>query len=144
MMMQKIDRSRDPLKPKRTHRKVINRRKLKNTNADEPKRTVRVSVSLTPDEAALLDERRGGIQRGTFFRELFLQSPNVLRPPLPAINVRAYVELARSAANLNQLMKAYNESGIRTEIQELRELLGAFRLALIDAARGVLKERKRR
>ncbi|MNO01967.1 hypothetical protein D3C81_2222460 [compost metagenome] len=49
---------------------------------------------------------------------------------VPEINLQAYAELARAAANLNQIAKAMNE-GAPLELQQIQEALHAFRLALI-------------
>lgn len=123
----------DPKLEKRAkHTRITDRRTLKNYDKDEQRRTVSVSVRLTPDEAALLDERRGSMQRGAFMREIFLRSPNVLRPLTPALNREAYVELARAAATLHDINHRYNKVG-DIDVMKLRQALAVFRLKLIDA-----------
>ena len=58
-------------------------------------------------------------------------------PPVPAINLDQYAELARLAANLNQLARAANEGRPVTVdaalLQRLAGEVGRLRLALIGA-----------
>ena len=94
--------------------------------------TVQVMVRLTEDEANALDDKRGKVPRGTFIRNAYLNSGSL---SVPEINRDAYVELSRSASNLNQIARQLNDSG-KLYIDELKEELRAFRLSL----RGVADE----
>ena len=55
-----------------------------------------------------------------------------LPPMIPAVNQQAWVALSRSASNLNQIAKKLNE-GDQADFEEVREVLAAFRAALIGA-----------
>ncbi len=88
-----------------------------------------VSVRLNVVELATLNERRGPYQRGSWLRMAALDK---LPPTIPALNAQAWAELARSAANLNQLARAVN-AGATIEKGGLRDQLNEFRAALIGA-----------
>lgn len=88
-----------------------------------------VSVRLNAAELSTLDERRGPYQRGEWTRMAMLDK---LPPTIPALNAQAWAELARSAANLNQLAKAMN-AGATIEKGGLRDQLNEFRAALLGA-----------
>lgn len=106
--------------------KTKKKRGPKKLPADQA-RTKTVSVRLNQDECALLEKQRGKVRRGDWLRRAFLQK---LPPTIPEINRQAYTELARSAANLNQLAKRANADDA-AEIAELSSTLSAFRLALL-------------
>ena len=77
------------------------------------KRLHAVSVRLNAAELARLDGQRSSIkmQRGEYLRAAALHR---LPPTIPAINREAWTELAREAANLNQIAKYLNQ-GLRGE-----------------------------
>lgn len=94
-----------------------------------------VSVRLNKAELTQLDSKRSGYRRGEWLRMAALHQ---LAPVLPEVNKEAWAELARSAANLNQITKHLNtkapDSGIsRTEMFTLKRSLDAFRDALFAA-----------
>lgn len=72
------------------------------------KRTHTVSVRLNDAELALLDSRRGAVQmqRGEYLRAAALHR---LPPTIPAVNREMWAELARTAANLNQIARRLNQ-----------------------------------
>lgn len=78
----------------------------------------------------MLDERRSNFQRGEWLRMAALEK---LPPTVPAINAQAWAELARAAANLNQIARALN-AGEKIERGGLRDQLNRFRAALIGAS----------
>lgn len=86
-----------------------------------------VSVRLNPAELAMLDTIRGSIQRGKMLRVMAFGNPP---PVVPELNRQAWVELSRSASNLNQLAKRLNE-GDQADVSEVRSMLADFRFALI-------------
>lgn len=88
-----------------------------------------VSVRLNAAELATLDARRGAYQRGEWLRMAALDK---LPPTVPAINAQAWAELARAAANLNQIARALN-AGEKVERGGIRDQLNQFRAALIGA-----------
>lgn len=90
-------------------------------------RTHCVSVRLSAAELEQLDAKRGPLQRGEWLRVAALDR---LPPIIPELNRQTYSELARSAANLNQLAFRAN-SGEMPELGELRAALKQFRDALI-------------
>ena len=71
----------------------------------EDKRVNCVSVRLNNRELAMLDGKRGKFQRGEWLRIAALDQ---LPPTVPELNVRAWSELARLAANLNQAQASIN------------------------------------
>jgi hypothetical protein len=96
--------------------------------AAEDRREHCVSVRLNPAELAKLDAMKGQMQRGEAMRFAFLGTPP--QPAPPAVNVRAWQQLARVQANLNQLARAAN-AGDAVEIKEVLEAVREFRNALI-------------
>lgn len=97
-------------------------------SGEDARRNITVSVRLSTAEAAELDARRGKIQRGTYCR-LALQS--AVPPIIPAINIKAYTELARLASNLNQIVVLANCNMISPAPAQVQSLLADLRLALI-------------
>jgi hypothetical protein len=73
-------------------------------------RTITIGVRVSPAEEALLCERASYMQMkpAQWLREAAL-SRRLPSPPVAAINREQYVELARLAANLNQLTRLANE-----------------------------------
>lgn len=104
--------------------------------ADDLKRDHCVSVRLHAGELAWLDEQRGPVRmgRGEYLRSAALGK---LPPqPAPEINRGAWLELSRSAANLNQLAHHLNSAGAiesSVEAVEITAELAKFRAALIGA-----------
>jgi len=89
-----------------------------------------VSVRLNAAELVTLDQRRGVYQRGEWMR---MAAMDKLPPTIPALNAQAWQELARAAANLNQLARAFN-AGEKIEKGGVRDLLNQFRATLIGAS----------
>lgn len=93
-----------------------------------------VSCRLTDDELALVDARRGKVRRGEWLRLSALSKPPCI---VPELNRVAWVDLSRSASNLNQIAHAINAGDVPADddlvsvIQELRVDLAALRLAMI-------------
>lgn len=109
----------------------MNKHKQKIRNTQKRDKSLRrhcVSVRLSPQENAELDRRRGGQQRGRFFRNIFLGRPEPKQ--IPAINRKAYIELARAAANLNQIARALNR-GDQIIMEDLIRELQEFRRAML-------------
>jgi len=104
--------------------------------ADDLKRAHCVSVRLHAGELAWLDEQRAAVRmgRGEYLRSAALGK---LPPqPAPALNRAAWLELARSAANLNQIAHHLNSLGAiesSAEAVEIAAALARFRAALIGA-----------
>ena len=99
------------------------------------KRTHCVSVRLNDDELDELDLRRnlagGRMQRGAYLRAAAFRA--LPRPAVvPELNRQAWIELARAAANLNQIA-AHLNMGQRQEVQDIKDRLAQFRAALIGA-----------
>lgn len=107
---------------------------------EDPRRHC-VSVRLSEAELARLDAKRGRWARGEWLRMAFLDK---LNPQLPNLNAQAYSELARSAANLNQIAKHLNESGgrdaVEAQISVIIRALQEFRRALVAADRATFSE----
>lgn len=93
------------------------------------KREHTVSVRLNVDELARLDQLRCHVamQRGEYLRAAALHR---LPPTIPAINREAWAELARSAANLNQIAHHLNVGG-SLDFEVVRATIDAFRRSLL-------------
>lgn len=93
-----------------------------------------VSCRLTDDELALVDARRGKVRRGEWLRLAALSKPPRI---VPELNRAAWVDLSRTASNLNQITHAINSGSIASSgdlssvIADLRHDLDALRLAMI-------------
>lgn len=94
------------------------------------KRLRSVSVRLNDAELAKLDARRSPIkmQRGEYLRAAALHR---LPPTIPAINREAWTELAREAANLNQIARHLNQ-GLRGEGKPLGKALAVQIMAALE------------
>lgn len=101
-------------------------------------RVHRVNARLSPSELAALTFKAAaaGMTPAQWLREAAL-SRRLPSPPVPAINREHYAELARLAANLNQLAKAANSGQAVTVndglLQRLSAEAGKLRLALLGA-----------
>ncbi len=109
----------------------------------EDRRTERVALYLTLAERAELERRTaitGWRDVGAYVRRAIMaqRSP---RATVPQLNVQAYGELARTAANLNQLTRHLNEGGaldgataarLGVEVERLGGEVRALRLGLLD------------
>lgn len=93
-----------------------------------------VSVRVNRGELAQLDGVRGRFQRGQWLRMAALDQ---LPPVVPALNVKAWAELARLAGNLNQAQAAINRGDGDThqieQLEALKEAVSALRRELIGA-----------
>lgn len=93
-----------------------------------------VSVRLNRGELAQLDGVRGRFKRGLWLRMAALGK---LPPTVPAVNVQAWAELRRLAANLNQAQQAINRGDgdpHQTELlEDLRKAIVVLRQELIGA-----------
>ena len=109
----------------------MNKHKQKSRKTPKNDKALRrhcISVRLSPQENAELDRRRGAQQRGRFFRNIFLGRPEPKQ--IPEINRKAYIELARTASNLNQIARALNR-GDRMVFEKLIKELQEFRRAML-------------
>jgi Mobilization protein NikA len=103
------------------------------------RRERRVTVQVTAAELEEIEWRAAqlSLSRSTYMQRAALARP--LPRPVPAINRAQWVELARLAANLNQIAHAINagtappvfEAGA---VRRLEELLIAVRAALLGGA----------
>ncbi|WP_148268693.1 MobC domain-containing protein [Komagataeibacter medellinensis] len=102
--------------------------------ASSDRRWHSVSCRLTDDELALVDARRGKVRRGEWLRLSALGKPPRI---VPELNRVAWVDLARSASNLNQIAHAVNcgevpaGGDLASVLDALRADLDALRLAMI-------------
>jgi hypothetical protein len=105
----------------------------------EEKRTHTVSVRLNKAELELLDSSRSGPQmlRGEYLRAAsFYKIP----PSIPEINREAWVALARSSANLNQIAQRINKNDL-PGVTELRQTLEDFRRSLL-VSKAIFQEKQ--
>lgn len=99
------------------------------------KRRHSVSVRLNDAELARLDALREPVrmQRGEYLRAAALHR---LPPSIPAVNRQAWAELARTAANLNQLAHRLN-AGETLALDEVRAAVDDFRRRLIGVSNDI-------
>lgn len=97
------------------------------------KRTHTISVRMNEAELAHLDALRAPrkLQRGAYMRAAFMQS---LPPSVPELNQAAWLELSKSAANLNQIAKALNH-GKPVGVGIILDEVARFRCNLVKAER---------
>lgn len=104
--------------------------------ADLRASTIGVRVSDAEHDALRAKAEAMGMAPAQWLRQAAL-SRRLPSPPVPMINRAQYAELARLAANLNQLAKAANEGRAVTVndalLQRLSAETGKLRLALICA-----------
>ena len=86
------------------------------------KRGHTVSVRLNGAELEKLDAQRGAVQmqRGEYLRAAALHR---LPPTIPEINRKAWGELSRTTANLNQIARHLNE-GLRGDGERIGKAMG--------------------
>lgn len=94
------------------------------------RRVVKVASFWTLDEVSALDRRRGRMSRAAYLRAAALHRPP---PTVPEVNREQWAELARTAANLNQIAHRLN-AGDALPLAEVRAALEAFRRSLIGVA----------
>ena len=91
-----------------------------------------VSVRLNAIELARLNELRGGIACGEWLRMAALDA---VPASVPSINQKAWIELARLAANLNQAQAAINRGEANEHqaqtLADLHASVSALRLSLL-------------
>ena len=96
--------------------------------------TIGVRVSASEYETLKTKAEQMGMTPAQFLRDAALKR-RLPSPPVPAINRAEYAELARLAANLNQLTRAANEGRPVTVAEALLERLAGevsrLRLALL-------------
>ena len=106
---------------------------------DDLRRSIRREVWLSPLELADLKARAStlGITPGEYMRRAITESP-MPKPPVPQVNLVAWRELARLAANTNQYQHAVNNRSAHAWQPELiPDLLNAIRevrMALLGVA----------
>jgi len=99
-------------------------------------RNKQLIVRVSEDELEKIDALRGPMQRAVFMRQKSLGESTIT--DIPAINTKAYSELARVGSNLNQLMKKINQSDSEDMfhsdlINEAIDQVNALRQSLIGA-----------
>jgi hypothetical protein len=113
---------------------IINtaRQSRRGRTALEDPRTHCVSVRLNCDELSILNAKRGPMKQGEWLRCAALDK---LPPVVPEINQEKWRELARAAANLNQISRYLHLcNGLNTEeFDQIHKDLTEFRAALLGA-----------
>lgn len=100
---------------------MIKKRRGKKPLPAEHARTLRLSICFNEIEWGRIDDNRGSMSRAAWLRSSALGN-NESRPKVPEINRQAYSDLARTAANLNQLVWYLN----RAQTLEVREIANAL------------------
>jgi hypothetical protein len=103
---------------------------------DNP-RTSGVTVRLTADERFRLEVMAGKGRIGELMRSSALGSKATLARSVPEINRAAWVELSRTASNLNQLAHRYN-SGKSVDPYEIAVALDECCKLLKDVRHGLM------
>ena len=104
--------------------------------AEARKRTIGVRVNAAEIDALQRKADSVGLPLSQWLRMVAL-SRHVPRPLVPEVNREAYAELAKLAANLNQLTRAANEGRAVVPFPVLRathDILKKLRLALIGVS----------
>lgn len=108
---------------------------------EDQRRSIRKEVWLSSVELADLKARASahGVTPGEYMRLAITQAP-LPKPPVPSVNLAAWRELARLAANANQYQLAINQRVARSWpadlIPELLEALHEVRLSLLGISDG--------
>ena len=106
------------------------KKKRKTEEAREKEvRTVRVKVSLTPQETTSLDNRRGKFSRAAWLR---MASSKSLPPVVPELNRAAWLHLSRVSGNLATIATSMR-AGQYIQDQQILDHLSVFRAALLTA-----------
>lgn len=112
----------------------IDRKKRRGRIALADPRTHCVSVRLNNDELAILNVKRGDMDKGEWMRCAALDKLPVV---VPEPNKKKWQALARASSNLNQIAKLLNEAGKVSDnkFEPVRVILNDFRRALIGASK---------
>lgn len=116
---------------------IENNKKRRRGPTPDPssKRNKRVSVYFSDNEYEKLIKIVGNKKYASdHMRRLALGSRSQ-RITIPELNRQAYSELARAAANLNQIARSLN-AGDEISVEHLEDALRCFRMALIGASAG--------
>lgn len=108
--------------------------------ANQKKR--RILVRATDEQLAIIDARCRALSTPTrrMPRSHYILHAafDTFPPVVPELNRQAWQELARTAGNLNQIMRRINsgmlEPSLKADTQEIREALRALRQMIIGAA----------
>lgn len=110
------------------------RRRGRTALAPGDKRIHTVTTRMTTDELAQLDSMIGDMKRGEWMRCAALES---FRPIVPEPNIKKWEDLARVAANTNQMAKALNRAEIVFDdelFKDIDAVLNNLRNALIGVS----------
>lgn len=108
---------------------MIKKRRGKKPLPPEQSRTLRLSICFNAIEWRCIDDNRGSMSRAAWLRSSALGN-NECRPKVPEINRQAYSDLARTAANLNQLVRYLNRAQ-SLEVGEIANVLAELRNRLL-------------
>ena len=93
----------------------------------EERQTEVIALRVTPAEKAELLRGAGKRPLGTWARQLVFGRAV---PVIPAVNRDVWQKTAGAANNLNQMARKIN-LGVDVDVEELRETIRAYRLAII-------------
>lgn len=102
-------------------------KKGRKPKAAEERQTEVIALRVTPAEKAELLQGAGKRPLGTWTRQLVFGRAV---PVIPEVNRDVWRGMAGVANNLNQLTRKFN-LGVDIDIEELRETVRAYRLAII-------------
>lgn len=106
-------------------------------------RKTRISVYLTSDEYSEVSRRAAGRNPAAYMRAAVLSR---VPAQIPTVNIQVYRELARSAANLNQIAHSLNllwqQDGMPAlaDIEDIKVELADFRIKLLGVKASMAAE----
>lgn len=109
----------------------VKKRKRGPAPSEGPKRTQRLNVFFTEAEYSdLLTRVRSKWNLAEYVRAQTIRGEVEVSISVPEINIKAYAELARTAANINQISRKLNSADF-IDLGQLQAELEAFRRALL-------------
>ena len=105
----------------------IERKRFQDKILESEYRFYNLKVRLNFEELEILDIIKSRYSRAEAVRYLIMSN---IPSTVPSINQAAWVELSKSASNLNQIAYKLN-SGDAPEIAEIRQTLETFRASLL-------------
>lgn len=99
------------------------------------KRDYSINVSFNQSELSSIKTRalKHGVPLAVFIRQTSLDAVENLPIQVPEINTKRWIELSRSASNLNQIARSLNAHE-SVDIDTIKKALSDFRMSLISAS----------
>lgn len=106
--------------------------------SEQEQRKKQLIIRVSESELEKIDALRGPVQRAVYMRQKSLGEATISE--IPALNIKAYTELAKVGGNLNQIMKQINSSDSgdmfhQDLIEQAIDEVNLLRQALIGATK---------